>query len=160
MQRDFASAMSIDNSPGPSSLNTPLPSTHHLKPCPNPDLWEYNSEELVRFVSMRKLSGSNNTSAIWSHFKVHTSKEKSYADKAWCDYCHKPFAREHSTLFRHIERNHKDQLKKEDSVVCSKKEKTILTAKKSQLEQYFTSQIPPLTKNEQDKAMKLLAHAW
>ena len=60
------------------------------------------------------------TSAVWTHFKVHTSKEKSYADKAWCDYCHKPFAREHSTLFRHIERNHKDQLKKEDSVVCSK----------------------------------------
>ncbi|KAL5481654.1 hypothetical protein EMCRGX_G021858 [Ephydatia muelleri] len=98
--------MSIDNSPGPSSLNTPLPSTHHLKPCPNPDLWECNSEELA------------------------------------------------------LERNHKDQLKKEDSVVCSKKEKTILTAKKSQLEQYFTSQIPPLTKNEQDKAMKLLAHDW
>ena len=160
MQRDFASTMSIDNSPGPSSLNTPLPSTHHLKPCPNLDLWEYNSEELVRFVPMRKLSGSTNTSAVWSHFKVHTSKEKSYADKAWCDYCHKPFAREYSTLFRHIEWNHKDQLKKEDSVVCSKKEKTILTAKKSQLEQYLTSQIPPLTKNEQDKAMKLLAHAW
>ena len=139
--------MSIDNSPGPSSLNTPLPSTHHLKPCPNPDLWECNSEERVRFVPMRKLSGSTNTSAVWSHFKVHTSKEKSYADKAWCDYCLKPFAREHSTLFRHFERNHKDQLKKEDSVVCSKKEQTILTAKKSQLEQYFTSQIPPLTKN-------------
>ena len=86
---------------------------------------------------MRKLSGSTNTSAVWSHFKIHTSKEKSYADKAWCVYCHKPFAREHSTLFRHIERNHKDQLKKEDSVVCSKKEKTILTAKKSQQEQYF-----------------------
>ena len=76
MQRDFASAMSIDNSPGPSFLNTPLPSTHHLKPCPNPDLCEYNSEELVRFVPMRKLSGSTNTSAVWSHFKVHTSKEK------------------------------------------------------------------------------------
>ena len=58
MQHDLASAMSNDNSPGPSSLNTPLPSTHHLKPCPNPDLWEYNSEELVRFVPMRKLSGS------------------------------------------------------------------------------------------------------
>ena len=62
MQSDFASAMSIDNSPGPSSLNTPLPSTHHLKPCPNLNLWELNSEELVRFVPMRKLSGSTNTS--------------------------------------------------------------------------------------------------
>ena len=94
---------------------------------------------------MRKLSGST-THPLSG--KVHTSKEKSYADKAWCVYCHKPFAREHSTLFRRIERNHKDQLKKEDSVVCSKKEKTILTAKKSLL--------PSLTKNEQDKAMKLL----
>ena len=108
--------------------------------------------ESLAVARTHPLSGPN--------FKVHTSKEKSYADKAWCVYCHKPFAREHSTLFRHIERNHKDQLKKEDSVVCSIKEKTILTAKKSQLEQYFTSQIPPLTKNEQDKAMKLLAHAW
>ena len=142
--------MSIDGSPGPSSLNTPLPSTHHLKPCPNPDLWEYNSEELVRFVPMRKLSRSTNTSAVWPHFKVHTSKEKEYADKAWCDYCHKPFAREHSTLFRHIERNHKDQLKKEDSVVCSKNEKTILTAKKSQLEHI----------SNPASHMKLLAHAW
>ena len=52
---------------------------------------------------MRKLSGSNNTSAVWSHFKVHTSKEKTYADKAWCDYCHKPFAREDSTLFTYRE---------------------------------------------------------
>ena len=70
-------------------------------------------------------------------------------DKAWCDYCFKSFSREHSTLFRHIEWHHKGQIKNEDSVVCVKKEKTILTAKKSQLEQYFTSQILPLTKNEQ-----------
>ena len=163
MQSDYASAMSIDNSPGPSSLNTPLPSTHHLKPsnlvltpiCGNKtprSLLDLYLCESLAVALTHPLSGPN--------FKIHTSKEKSYADKAWCVYCHKPFAREHSTLFRHIERNHKDQLKKEDSVVCSKKEKTILTAKKSQLEQYFTSQIPPLTKNEQDKAMKLLAHAW
>ena len=44
---------------------------------------------------------------MWSHFKVRTSKE--YADKAWCDYCHRPFSREHSTLSRHIERHHKDE---------------------------------------------------
>ena len=100
----------------------------------------------MRFVPIRKLCGSTNTSAVLSHFKVHASKEKSYADKAWCDYCHKPFAREISNFFRHIERNHKDQLKKEDSVVCSKKEKTILTAKKSQLEQYLTSQIPKMSR--------------
>ena len=48
----------------------------------------------------------------------------------------------------------------EVSVVCSKQEKTILTAKKSQLEQYFTTQVPSLTKVEHDEAMKLLAHAW
>ena len=54
-----------------------------------------------------------------------------------------------------FERHHTliDEIKNEDSVVCAKKEKTILTAKKSQLEQYSTSQIPPLTKNDHDKAM-------
>ena len=46
------------------------------------------------------------------------------------------------------------------SVVCAKQEKAILTAKKSQLKQYFLSQIPPLTKVKHDEAMKLLAHAW
>ena len=48
----------------------------------------------------------------------------------------------------------------EASVVCAKEEKTIFKAKKSQLEQYFTSQIPSLTKVEHDEATKLLAHAW
>ena len=48
--------------------------------------------------------------SVWqSHFKVHKSKEKGYAAKAGaCDYCHKPL---HSTLSRHIEWHHKDQLK-------------------------------------------------
>ena len=48
----------------------------------------------------------------------------------------------------------------EGSVVCSKQEKTILTAKKSQLEQYFTTQVPSLTTVEHDEAMKQLAHAF
>ena len=71
--------------------------------------WEYNPEELVRFTPLRRFSSSANTSAVWSHFKVHTSME--YADKAWCDYCHRPFSREHSTLSRHIERHHKEKMK-------------------------------------------------
>ena len=113
----------------------------------------------LRFTPLRRFSSSANTSAVWSHFKVHSSKD--YADKAWCDYCHRPFSREHSTLYRHIERHHKDQMKNaEGSVVCSKQEKTILTAKKSQLEQYFTTQVPSLTTVEHDEAMKLLAHAF
>ena len=46
------------------------------------------------------------------------------------------FSREHSTLSRHIERHHKDQMKNDEaSVVCAKQEKTILTAKKLQPEQ-------------------------
>ena len=111
--------------PGPSSLNTPLPSTHHPNLVLTPICGNKTPRSLYLCESLAVGAGSTNTSAVWSHFKVHTSKEKSYADKAWCDYCHKPFAREYSTLFRHIE---------------------FLTAKKSQLEQYFTSQIPPLTK--------------
>ena len=44
--------MSIGNSsPSPLSLNTPLPSTHRLKPSQNPDLWEYNSEELCESIA-------------------------------------------------------------------------------------------------------------
>ena len=156
--------MSITEIPPPhGSVSTP--SAERLKPTtPNPDLWEYNSEELVRFTPMRLSSAA---SFVWSHFKIHRSKE--YANKVWCDYCHKPFAREHSTMSRHIERNHKDKVSEVSPVtnadgsavaVCSKKEKTISTAKKSQLEQYFTSQVPSLSKAEHDEAMKLLTHAW
>ena len=79
----------------------------------------------MRFTPLRRFSSNTNTSSVWSHFKVHTSKEKGYADKAWCDYCHKPFSREHFTLSRHIERHHKDQMKNaEASVVCDESEST------------------------------------
>ena len=88
--------MSI-NEACPSVSTIPIPFAQRLKPVLNPDLWEYNLEELVRFMPLRRLSSSANTSAVWSHFKVHTSKK--YADKAWCDYCHRPFSREHSTLY-------------------------------------------------------------
>ena len=102
-----------------SVSTVPIPSAQPLKPITNPDLWEYYSQELVRFTSLRRFSSITNTFAVWSHSKVHTSKEKGYADKTWCDYCHKPFSREHSTHSRHIERHHKDQMKNaEASVVC------------------------------------------
>ena len=110
--RDFASAMTIDHSHGPSSLNTPLPSTHHLKPCPNPDLWEYNSEELVRFVPMRKLSGS-----------TRAFKERRL-----------------SSLFQKRKDNSNSQEIAAGAV-------------------FYIPNIPPLTKNVQDKTMKLLPHA-
>ena len=46
----------------------------------------------------------------------------------------------HSTLSRHIERHHKDQLKKYVAVVSITNEIAVLTAnEKSQLEQYLTS---------------------
>ena len=32
----------------------------------NPDLWIYNTDELVRYPQCRKQS-----SVVWSHFKVH-----------------------------------------------------------------------------------------
>ena len=50
----------------------------------NPDLWVYNTDELIRHPQLRKQS-----SVVWSHFKVHKfhkAKEKSgyegFADKA------------------------------------------------------------------------------
>ena len=57
-----------------------------------------------RYPQHRKQS-----SVVWSHFKPSTQishltgkKEKSgyagFADKAWCDYCHKSFVKKKSTL--------------------------------------------------------------
>ena len=50
-----------------------------LKPVSNPDLWEYNPEELLRFTPLRRFSS---TVAVQTHplsglisIKVHTSKE-------------------------------------------------------------------------------------
>ena len=50
------------------------PSAQRLKTVSNPDMWEYNPEELVRFTPLRRFSSAN-TSAVCSHFKVHASKE-------------------------------------------------------------------------------------
>ena len=101
----------------------PILSVQRLNIISHPDLWEYDTEELARFTPLRKFSSSTNTSAVWSDFKIHTSKEKGYADIAWCDYCHKPFSREYSTLSRHIERHHKDQIKSaEVSGICAAQE--------------------------------------
>ena len=65
--------MSI-NEACPSVSTIPIPSAQRLKPVSNPDLWEYNPEKLVRFTPLRRFSSSANISAVWSHFKVHTSK--------------------------------------------------------------------------------------
>ena len=76
----------------PSVSTIPIPSAQRLKLVSNLDLWEYNPEELVRFTPLRRFSStvysSANISAVWSHFHAYTSK--AYADKAWCDYCHRP----------------------------------------------------------------------
>ena len=105
--------------------------------------------ELVRFVPMRKLSGSTNTSLSGPISRSIHRRRKVTRVKLGVSIATSR-SPGNTTYFRHIERNHKDQLKKEDSVVCTKKEKTILTAKKSQLEQHFyislsqkTSRIKP-----------------
>ena len=36
----------------------PIPSAQRLKPVSNPDLWEYNPEDLVRFAPLRKFSST------------------------------------------------------------------------------------------------------
>ena len=59
--------------------------------------------------------------------QTHASKEKrcvsfpqrhevcAFAEKAWCDYRHKPLVKEHSTLLGHLQRHHKDQLREPDT---------------------------------------------
>ena len=141
----------------------------HQLPLSFPPTRIYNPDELVRFPQRRK-QNSTSTSTVWSDFKVHrlhASKEKKYAvfaDKAWCDYCHKPFVREHSTLLRHLQRFHKQQLSnscdQSDSSISKEKQQTTLKVKKAQLDQYFSSKVPPLTKGEHENAIKLLALAW
>ena len=89
-----------------------------------------------------------------------------FADKAWCDYCHKPYVREQSSLLKHLQRHHKEQLSKpcgqsDSPFSLTRNEKqTTLKAKKAQLEQYFSTNVPPLTKDEHDNAIQLLARAW
>ena len=112
-----------------------------------------NPDELIRLPQRRK-QNSNSASVVWSHFQVHrlhASKEKNcavYANKIWCDYCRRLYVREHSTLLRHLQRHHKEQLSKpcgqRDSpfaLACNEKQNT-LKAKRVQLEQYFTTKDP------------------
>ena len=49
--------MSI-NEACPSVSTIPIPSAQRLKPVSNPDMWEYNSEELVRFTPLRRFSST------------------------------------------------------------------------------------------------------
>ena len=103
--------------------------------------------------------------------KFHETKEKSgyegFADKAWCDYCHKPFVKENSTLLRHLQRHHKKELcessgeQEEASLALAYKgRESTLIAKKGHIEQHSTAKSVPFTDNEHDTAMQLLAQAW
>ena len=61
--------------------------------------------------------GGVNASVVWLHSgaQAHASKEKrcvyfpqrhevcAFAEKAWCDYRHKPLVKEHSTLLGHLQ---------------------------------------------------------
>ena len=75
---NFIIALSI-NEACPSVSTIPIPSAQRLKPVSNPDLWEYNPEELLRFTPLRRFSSYcrvANTSAIWSHFKVQHQRSR------------------------------------------------------------------------------------
>ena len=86
---------------------------------------------------------------------MHGRRKGTHADKGLCDYCHKPFSREHFTLSRHIERHHKDQMENAEVLVPTRKDNFNSQIKKSQLEQYFTSQIPSHTKFEHEECMMI-----
>eukprot|EP00731_Ephydatia_muelleri_P024124 Em0016g395a len=116
------------------------------------DLWVYNTDELIRYPQRREQS-----SVVWSHFKVHKfheTKEKSgyegFADKAWCDYCHKPFELRESS----------GEQEEASLTLAYKGRESTLIAKKGHIEQYFTAKSVPLIDNEHDTAMQLLAQAW
>ena len=64
----FRFTMSI-NETCPSVSTTPIPSVS------NPDLWEYNPEELVRFTPLRRFSSSTNTSTVWYTLNVWSSSK-------------------------------------------------------------------------------------
>ena len=105
---------------------------------------------------------------MWAHFKLYKCHEKreyeGFADKAWCDHCHKPFVKENSTLLRHLQRHHKKALHdvvahEETSTALAHNEST-LKLKKGHIEQFFSSKSVPLTNTENDTAMQLLAQAW
>ena len=50
-------ALSI-NEACPSVSTIPIPSAQRLKPVSNPDLWEYNPEELLRFTPLGGFSST------------------------------------------------------------------------------------------------------
>ena len=156
------------NTASGACCSSSLSDTSRVSPT-NPDLWVYNTDELIRYPQRREQS-----SVVWSHFKVHKfheAKEKcgyeGFADKIWCDYCHKPFVKENSTLLRHLQRHHKKELRESSGeqeeaslTLAYKRRESTLIAKKGHIEQYFTAKSVPLTDNEHDTAMQLLAQAW
>ena len=64
--------------------------SHKLVSLINADRWVYNIDELIRYPQRRK-----QPSVVWAHFKLYKCHEKrgyeGFADKAWCNHCHKPF---------------------------------------------------------------------
>ena len=79
----FRFTMSI-NETCPSVSTTPIPSVS------NPDLWEYNPEELVRFTPLRRFSSSTNTSTVWYTLNVWSSSKavhmKDHITDATCNW--------------------------------------------------------------------------
>ena len=97
------------------------------KPVFNPDLWEYNIPRSL--WDLRRYEG------------LVLAQIHQRSGPIWCDYCHKP------TLYRHIERYHKNQLKSAwwyVWVVCARNRSSSCTLR--------LHEIPPLTHIEHDKA--------
>ena len=105
----------------------PIPSVLLLKPVTNSDLWEYNPQELCEIhagCDSLAVAQTHPPSGLISR-SIHR-RRKGTQIKAWCDYCHKPFSREHSTLSRHIELHYKDQMKHaKASVVCDESNESV-----------------------------------
>ena len=127
---------------GGSSESSVADVSHKLVSPINPDRWVYNTDELIRYPQRRK-----QPSVVWAHFKLYKCHEKrgyeGFADKAWCDHCHKAFVKENSTLLRHLQRHHKNELHdgvayEETSMALAHNEST-LKSKKGHIEQFFSA---------------------
>ena len=130
--------------------------SHKLVSPINPDRWVYNTDELIRYPQRRK-----QPSVVWAHFKLYKCHEKrgyeGFADKAWCDHCHKPFVKENSTLLRHLQRHHKKELHdgvahEETSTALAHNEST-LKSKKGHMEQFFSAKSVPLTDTKHEQQL-------
>ncbi|KAL5486620.1 hypothetical protein EMCRGX_G019124 [Ephydatia muelleri] len=101
------------------------------------------------FITLMSLSGTRNDANDCGHISNCTNVmiREGFADKAWCDHCHKPFVKENSTLLRDLQRHHKKELHdgvahEEISTTLAHNEST-LKSKKGHIEQFFQPSLYP-----------------